>query len=370
MDILYISNASGNPWAGPTYTIPRQVAAQAQYDNVFWYNLQRRDDLHPAADSWRGSPFYHDLNDYPKGKVADLPMPFCKPDLIVVEQFYTFGKRIGLIHELEKGDIPYVIKPHGEFRKQAQHRRRLKKILGNVILFRYFALKAMAIEYLTEGEKEDSGRWWNKSSVVIPNGIDMPRKYKRSFLTDGIRLAFIGRLDSKNKGLDLLVEACSKIREQLSAAQCTIDVYGPANKKEPEHLMSKVSALGLQNLISFHGAIYENEKKIVLLQADAFILTSRHEGHPMSVLEALSYGLPVIVTEGTSMRRDVEDYCAGWTADNTVDSIAQALLRMLSDKGHFQEKGEGARRLAENYSWNKIARDSHEAYVQLLKSAR
>ena len=41
MNILYISNLSGSKFAGPSYSVPEQIRAQAKYDNVFWLNLNK-----------------------------------------------------------------------------------------------------------------------------------------------------------------------------------------------------------------------------------------------------------------------------------------------------------------------------------------
>lgn len=57
----------------------------------------------------------------------------------------------------------------------------------------------------------------------------------------------------------------------------------------------------MDNLIITHGGVYDSDKETILLNSDFFILTSRFKGHLMGLIEALSYGLFCLVTEGSNM---------------------------------------------------------------------
>ena len=249
----------------------------------------------------------------------------------------------------------------------AQKRKKYKKILANVFLFNKFARSANAIEYLTEQERVGSlkGRW-NKKSIIIPNGIDIPSHIKDHFSNDSICIVYIGRLDPENKGLDLLLKACSKIRTELLNAFCHIDIYGPDTCGAVKDLIGYIKSKKINNIVRFHDAVYGKEKEAVLLSSDIFILPSRHEGHPVAVIEALSYGLPVIVTSGTNMKEQVERYNAGWTAECSHESIACALLEALRSKESYLKKGENAIKLSKLYNWDHIAAESHRVYEDLV----
>lgn len=160
MNILYISCVDGGPWAGPTYSVPNQVKAQTCLDNVLWYNFY--DGSHPEwiSAEWEKLPYYCDLRNYPNARIADLPKPFNHPDLVIVEQFYTYARQ-PLPRELMRGGIPYIIVPRGELTLAAQKRKSLKKQIFNALYYRRFAQKAAAIQYLTEQEQTDSGTKWN-----------------------------------------------------------------------------------------------------------------------------------------------------------------------------------------------------------------
>src|SRR5690606_35598764 len=85
MNILYISKLSGNPWTGPNNSVPAQIAAQAQIDNVLWYNLAR-----PSRPDWLALDYYCDLTEYSTKRLDDLSPPFNCPDLVVFQGCYSY----------------------------------------------------------------------------------------------------------------------------------------------------------------------------------------------------------------------------------------------------------------------------------------
>lgn len=93
MIILYISKLDGRPWVGPTYSVPKQIAGQASYDIVFWYNLCEKGKPEGIDNltKWRSIGYYANLLKYPTGSFRSLPEPFCTPELIVTACEKDFG---------------------------------------------------------------------------------------------------------------------------------------------------------------------------------------------------------------------------------------------------------------------------------------
>ena len=118
----------GNLHEGPTYSVPMQIAAQSEIDDVFWYNLCKTE-----KEDWKSKSYYHDLDDYPDESIKKLPAPFNKPDIIIIEQLYNIiGSPIR--KDLKTLNIPYVIIPRSEFTVKAQKRKWLKKRIANFLL--------------------------------------------------------------------------------------------------------------------------------------------------------------------------------------------------------------------------------------------
>lgn len=368
MNILYISKLDGRPWIGPTYSVPKQVAGQCKFDNVMWYNMTDYgvEEGKENMDQWRKLPYYVDLSSYPQGDIELLPEPFCKPDLIVVEQGYPYARNRKLRKYLENGGIPYIIVPRGEFTKDAQSKKRWKKIIGNLVLgYHRFTKRAIAIQCLTEKESVGTSLSWNKTKVIMPNGTNIPEPIVREY-GEEIRCVFIGRLEPYQKGIDLLMDACSAIKPQLEESGCRIDMYGAYDPTVLAELKKYVELHGLSDIVRYHDPIYGEEKFEILKNSDVFLIPSRFEGHPTGLLEALAYGLPSVATTGSNMRTEIEEYEAGWTADCEVESLKQAMLKMLEDKDAYKVKSENALKLAHLYDWDAIAGKSHEIYAELL----
>ena len=361
MNILYISNLTGNLFAGPNNSVPAQIRAQSRLDLVFWYNLN-----HVKRPEWSVDGLdCKNLDDYPSQRLADLPPPFDHPDVAVVEELYCFPFS-PLIKDLQHAGVPYIIIPRSAMTEKAQKKKVLKKRIGNLIYFNRMIRRAAAVQYLTEEERRESDPRWKKKCFVIPNGIPRQELGREGFLSEGIRATYIGRFESYQKGLDLLMQAIGNEQNALRAHGFRLSMYGPDQENSVAGLRAQIAEQGIEDLVSLQGAVFGEDKRRVLLQTDVFVMTSRFEGHPMGLIEALSYGLPCVATLGTNLSTEVAEYDAGWAADNTMESVCDAFRRMLKETSAFAEKGKNAVRLADVYAWERIAEESHKAYLDVI----
>lgn len=360
MNILYISNLSGNMWAGPNNSVPAQIVAQSKVDNVFWYNIN-----YNSKKEWEESRVFHNLKEYPNKRITDLPYPFSKPDLVIFEGIYTYPFS-PLAFEAQKLNIPYILIPRSELTQKAQKHKPLKKLIGNIIYFKRFIRRASAIQFLTKEEYKDSSRKWNNRHVIIPNGIYKKDIYNRDFNQNQLKGIYIGRIEIYQKGLDMLIEACDRIKDEMYSNNCTIDLYGPDRDGAKKTLMELITKAKLEDLITINDGVFGEKKTELQKHANFFIMTSRFEGHPMGLIEALSYGLPCLVTEGTNMADEITISNSGWASDTNVESIAGALINLMKDKKELKNKSENAITLASKYDWDEIAKTSHEKYAELI----
>src|SRR5699024_4384370 len=113
------------------------------------------------------------------------------------------------------------------------------------------------------------------------------------------------------KGLDLLVESVNIIKEYLILNNAKITLYGPDIDNSKKKLNEMISEYGLNTIINIKEPVFSEEKYRIMSQSDFFIQTSRTEGLPMGILEALSFGLPCIITPGTNLSKEVAECEAG-----------------------------------------------------------
>ena len=90
----------------------------------------------------------------------------------------------------------------------------------------------------------------------------------------------------------------------------------------------------------------------------------------MALLEALSLGVPCLVTEGTNMDDVIHDYEAGWGCRNTVEDIAKVLAEILMNRPDLEKMSRNARQLAGQYDWDLLAKDAHEKYEEILRNCK
>lgn len=370
MNILYISSLSNNVDAGLNWSVPASVNAQQKYDNVLWVDITKG----AFQKHWGEVEAYHNLMEYgDKLCLSILPAPFDKPDCVVFEGFY-YTEHVLLAKELKKKGIPYIIVPRSAFTRAAFSNggflKRFKKKIAHLLIFDSFVKNAHAVQYLTEEEKKESEYKYRLNSYVLPNGIHAPKVTKSSF-SDGIKGVFIGRQDIYQKGLDLLLEAIKEIGDELRNVGFTLDIYGP-----PRYDVKKVSELiekyEISDLVINHEVgVKGEEKEKILLQSDVFFLTSRFEGHPMGLIEALSYGVPSLVTRGSNMYDEVRKYKAGWVAETLKEEIIDSLKLMMRDRNQFLTYGKNAIELADIYKWDILALKFHEEMlININKTCR
>ena len=362
MNIVYISHLSTNIAAGLNWSVPASVNAQSIIDNVLWVNMTDR-----LMPHWTEVKVHHNIREY-GGELKSLdclPSPFNHPDVVVFEGFYYMDDvRIGKM--LRKEKIPYIIIPRSSLTRLAlRNHAWLKKWLAHLLYFNSFVKHAAAIQYLTKQESCDSIGRFKTPYFIVPNGFSTPTEVKEVFSQKGIRASFIGRLDMFQKGLDMLLEAIVKLKIELTHTNFHLNIYGP-RRYDFYKIQEELTKRGVSNIVSLYDEVSGKEKEKILLETDLFIMTSRFEGHPMGLIEALAYGLPCLVTPGSNMYEEIDKADAGWTCQGNVNDIEKSLLKVLKQKKLLRQKGKNARLLSLQYDWNKLAENFHYEVSKIL----
>jgi glycosyltransferase involved in cell wall biosynthesis len=352
MIILHIAPIVTETVNGLRFSVPGLIRAQIrQGESVACLNIKHSDQA-------------FDFGMFELTDIKNLPKPFDKPDIVIFHSVY-WRVYLSLVKQIT---CPYIIVPRSSMTIQAQRQRRLKKWLGNLLLFNRFIKGSAKIHYLNQ-EEADQSLWVGHPYFIVPNGMDLPLHVEKIKQNQSIRFATIGRYDLNHKGLDLLIDAIRLIEKMLKELKAEFHFYGSDHKNNKAAFRGLIERTSLEDLVFIHDAVYGEEKHKVLLATDLFISTSRFEGHPMAVLEAMAYGIPCILTPGTNMLQACVDADAGWQALSDSKSIAQAIVLALGQKDEWINKGHNARRLIESrYGWDMIGSKSIENYKSVLIS--
>ena len=339
MKILYISNISNSKESGLNVATTQLLNSICKYAEIDWLNLS------DSVFDMNKSIHIKNLKNY-----LDGPLP----DIAVFESPFSSLQYSLIAKALRRKMIPYILSPHGSFHKVALQKSSIKKwIVMHTIFYKFFR-ECRAVKFLTIGEKNNSVCF--NESIIIPNGIEDKGNYR---VRDEIRtIVFIGRKLKYTKGIDILLEACYKLKSLMIKKQITVHIYGPKRKDEDEQFIDDFIEKNEMSAYVFnHNAIFDEEKDAVLQDADLYIQTSRHEGFPMTILEALSYGIPVLVTEGTNVGDIVEETKAGWVAKTDSNDVALKIKEAIKSFPICQYS-ENARNVSMNYTWDEIAKQS------------
>ena len=194
------------------------------------------------------------------------------------------------------------------------------------------------------------------ATVVIPNAVDVGAAPRAALAGEPPLLVSVGRL-KEPKTFELLVEALGRVGVPYRAAIAGDGPDRPAVEAAVARTGARVELLGT------HGEVPR-----LLAGADAFVLSSASEGMPISVLEAMAAGLPVVASAVGGVPELVVDGETGLLVPpGDADALADALERVLGDAELRRRMGEAARRRAEEEFDLARFRDAHVAlYGRLL----
>ncbi len=189
-----------------------------------------------------------------------------------------------------------------------------------------------------------SGRVHTIVNAWQPGELPLPRVEARQALglpPDGFRVGFVGRL-TREKGADVLLEAAALLRNEPVA----VSVLGDG--AERQRLEARAEGLGLGSRISWHGAVPNAAR---LMHAfDVVAISSRTEGTPIVLFEAIAAGVPVVATSVGGIPDVVTGAEALLVPPEDPRALADALLAVSRDPASAAVRcAAAARRLQERF---------------------
>ena len=207
--------------------------------------------------------------------------------------------------------------------------------------------------------EEDKKAWGNIPNMeVIPNFIrDLPAE--RALLLNK-RVVSVGRLNYQ-KGFDRLIKVWQRVHRVYPDWQ--LYIFGDGEKRQ--ELEASVEELQLSDCIFLMPVTSDIVEEY--LKSSVYVLCSRYEGFPMVLLEAISYGLPIVSFDCPCGPRDlIRKSFGSLVPDGETETFAKELMNWMADVDKRKRAGENARRTAGHYLQQKIMKKWQQLFESLV----
>jgi glycosyltransferase involved in cell wall biosynthesis len=196
-------------------------------------------------------------------------------------------------------------------------------------------------------------------NITIPNGID--ERLLQADEENDNSILFLSSIDLYKKGLDLLLEAFSRISPFYQNVTLSIagtgrdfDLLKQEIDKLPVHVRKNVRLLGW---------LSGEEKTRVISRALFTVLPSRHESSPISILESAACGKPVIVSDIPELAFVAREGFGHSFPSGSVNGLSEKIRLLLEDSGKRESAGKRGRDFAAQFLWDSIA-DQFEEFLR------
>lgn len=377
-------------YGGPIYSVHelnKWLVKNGAAVTVFTTNIDGLNDLPVKEDVIDGVRVHYFKASFPRGWFYSrdlhnaLRFRIQQFDIVHVTSVFLSVSYLGAEYAKKFGK-PYLISPRGSLIPElvAKKNSLLKRLYITFIEKRNLE-SANAIHFTTLYEKEMYGELGLllKKAIVIPNGLEIKKelvnsnqelgkRFKKKFNIeeDAKVILSLGRLNWK-KGFDTLIPAFARVVEQEPSAVLVIaggdeDDY----KKVIKSLIANYRLLITKNII-FTGELRGESKAAAYRGADVFVTPSYSENFGISAVEAMSFGIPVIVTNTVGIAPDVKEVKAGIVIEKNEEQLAKAILGLLRDEALRRELGKRGKKLVvEKYSWTEISKKWVKEYDALI----
>ena len=205
---------------------------------------------------------------------------------------------------------------------------------------------------------------------LIRNGIELSAFHtypsvKKACKPDSshqsIRIIYVGRLSAEKNVLALLEEFAAALRVNRRL-HLTLVGDGPQRSQ----LEQRARVLGARAHIDFKGAVNYSDVPKLLSDADIFATRSLSEVHPLTIIEAMAAGLPIVATHSPGIDDIVEDGLTGLLSPDLEGELAQKLVMLSSDQERLSQMAFSAFEASKQYSIENTVTQTLALYERLL----
>lgn len=198
---------------------------------------------------------------------------------------------------------------------------------------------------------------------VVFNGVPMEKCHKKKDYAGNKKLLHVGRFATA-KNHEVLVKSIANLVE--SGHEVQLDLYGQGELEESTKDL--VKKLHMENNIKFCGLT--DDIYSIMEQCDIFVLPSIYEGMPMTLIEAMGTGMPILASNVGGIPDMIENEKSGLLCEPTVDGVVRGLERLIESEEDRKRYGENAIISSEKFSADKMAKDYYKIYVKACRGRK
>lgn len=261
------------------------------------------------------------------------------------------------------GDMKLISTQHGmpeDYEGKTRFINRLKLKLNFRVLSNTFHNVVAVAQDIKESLIKNYG-FKENNIKVIHNGIALPQNFHDKKKLDLYVIGSAGRFFPV-KDYPLLLEIAREISHSSNKIHFILAGEGPSL----QHIQQLVHKYGLEKVFHLPGFVEDMGsfyKKLAM-----YLNTSLHEGIPMSILEAMAHGLPIIAPKVGGLREIITDGVDGYLVESrNPKDFAEKCLMLITNENERLTMGENAKKtIEENFSFQCMARNYHELYKELV----
>jgi glycosyltransferase involved in cell wall biosynthesis len=238
-------------------------------------------------------------------------------------------------------------------------------VLTNIEYHR--ADKVIAVSKAMAQEAEGYYRIPRDKIVVIPNGVCLPSLSKVAMEDQNAShiVLFVGRLIWR-KGIRFLIEALPQILAEYPDAE--LQIVG--NGEQKSILEERIKKFGIENSVRFLGRVSPERLVSLYHEADVVVQPSLYEPCSLAILEAMSFGKPVVATRVGGIPDLITNGIEGLLVEpeNSLQ-LATAITTIFSDESLKRRLADNARKRVEReFTWKAIAEKTLKLYASLFNA--
>jgi len=211
--------------------------------------------------------------------------------------------------------------------------------------------------------------------AVVPNGVDLKNFHSAiplsradfGYKEDDILLVYSGRI-ALEKNLPFLLKSFAGVAEALPKAQLLL--LGSGVQLFEDEIRALVGELNLSQRVRFTGRIAYDQLSAYLAMCDIFVTASVTEVHPLSVIEAMGAGLPVMGVQSVGVGDTVQDEVTGFLATQDLAAFTAKLTRLCLDPDLRAQMSDSARRASSAYAVERTTSILLQHYKNLMNGAK